>query len=597
MKHRRFIVTLVVTLLAFILVVGAAGCGGTTTSETTQATAATSTSGATETSGTTATSGPAPTTATTAATTPAGDQPVLRIGFVGGAFPSLNPFVGGGFAARLAWQVMYGSLVGFDATAQEYKPELADSWTVSPDGLTYTFKMHAGAVWSDGKPITSKDAAFTYNTMVSGLESGATGMWGPNVGMLAKVEAPDDATLVITLAGPSPGSLVLSNISEIPILPQQFWGPLAAGDASGLKTATMDPTKETMVVSGPFTIAKLDLQGTTLFKRVDTFYGEKPLITGWGAVSLTNVDAAIQALKSGELDLLADIPQSAAGALSSVATLTTKGIGTSPCFIAANYSKNYTVHPELTNVKVREAMNLAIDRATICKVAYRDFATPGGFILVPPYAPKFISAAAPVPAFDTAKANSLLDGLGFAKGSDGIRVANGVKMDYTFLVDTPSSALAGDIFGVLKENFTAIGINLTEKVLDDPYTASFAGEKAYTAFDMIYMTVGMYPDPERLLAYGSTRGLARFNFTGYSNPAYDELFKQEGVTVDPAARKAILDKIVALLQQDQVYIGIADFQNIAAWDSKWQNISDLSGPSDMFDIRNNWSFNKLAKQQ
>jgi peptide/nickel transport system substrate-binding protein len=474
---------------------------------------------------------------------------------------------------------------------------LAESWTTSSDGVTYTFKLRSGAVWSDGQPITSKDAAFTLNTILGGLQTGLTVFWGPNVSMLAKVEAPDDLTLVVTLAGPSPESLVFSNLSEVPILPEHAWGPLAAGDGSKLKTATMDPTKEDIVVAGPFTIAKLDLQGTTLFKRVDTFYGDKPLITGWGAVSLTNVDAAIQALKNGDIDVLADVPPSGADALTADANLVTKGIGTSPSFLAINYSKDYAAHPELSNVKVREAMNLAVDREQIVSAVYRDFATSGGFILPPPFAPGFMSTPAPVPAFDTAQANSILDGLGFAKGGDGIRVANGVKMDYTVLVDTPGSAVGSNIVEIVKQGFAEIGMNLTLKVLDDPYTASFAGEKAYQDYDMIWLWVGMYPDPQRLLAYEASMGLGRFNFTGYSNPAYDDLFEQQGVTVDATQRKALIDQMATMLQQDQVYVGLAYFQNVAAWNKKWQNIEDLSGRSDLFDVRNNWAFNRLYLQE
>jgi peptide/nickel transport system substrate-binding protein len=579
--------------MVLALTVIVAGCGDTTT---------TTTVGATPTSGTTATSGgTAATTATSGATTtaattaPAGDQPMFRVGFVGGAFRSLNPFTGGGFAARLVWQTMYGSLGGYDATSQEIKPELAESWTVSPDGLSVTFKVRSGAVWSDGKPITSNDAAFTLNTMVNGLASGATGMWGPQVSSIAKAEAPDAATLVVTLSGPSPQ--VLAMLCEVPILPEQFWGPLAAGDGSNLKTATMDPSKEDIIVAGPFTIEKLDVQGATLFKRVDTFYGEKPLIVGWGAMTLTNVDAAMTALKNGNIDALAMVPPSATSALTGDPNLVTKGVGTSPAFLVVNYSPKYTAHPELTNVTVRQAMNLAVDRAQICKLVYRDFATPGGFILTAPYAPKFISAAIAPPAFDTAQANSLLDGLGFAKGADGVRVANGVKMEYTVLVEAGLRTIQDGVFGVLKQNFAEIGISLIEKVLDDPYSAFFAGETAYQDNAMMFLDIGTYPDPQGALTYETSRMLGRANFSGYSNPAYDDLYAQQGVAIDPAQRKALIDKMAAMLAEDVVYVGLADFQNIMSWNKAWQNVEDLGGLSAWFDVRNNWSFNRLSKQE
>jgi peptide/nickel transport system substrate-binding protein len=419
-------------------------------------------------------------------------------------------------------------------------------------------------------------------------------MWGPQVSTIAKAEAPDDTTLVVTLSGPSPQALAL--LCEVPVLPEQFWGPLAAGDGSNLKTATMDPAKETVVVAGPFTIEKLDLQGATIFKRIDTFYGEKPLITGWGALTLTNVDAAITALKAGDIDALANIPPSATPALAGEADLVTQGVGTSPSFLVVNYSEKYTAHPELTDAKVRHAMELAVDRAQICKVVYRDFATPGGFVLTPPYAPKFVSAAAPVPAFDVAQANSILDGLGFAKGSDGIRVANGVKMDYTVLVEGGLRTIQDAVFGILKQSFAEIGVGLTAKVLDDPYSAFFAGETAYQDYAMMFLDIGTYPDPQGALAYQTSRMLSRANFSGYSNPAYDDLYNKQGSTIDPDERKALIDQMATILQQDVVYVGLTDFQNIMSWNKAWQNVEDLGGLAAWFDIRNNWAFNRLAKQ-
>ena len=61
--------------------------------------------------------------------------------------------------------LLYPNLVQY-SNDLEVQPELAESWTMSADGMTWTFKVRSGAVWSDGKPITSKDAAFTINTMV-----------------------------------------------------------------------------------------------------------------------------------------------------------------------------------------------------------------------------------------------------------------------------------------------------------------------------------------------------------------------------------------------------------------------------------------------
>ena len=110
----------------------------------------------------------------------------------------------------------------------------------------------------------------------------------------------------------------------------------------------MDPAKETVVAAGPFTIEKLDIKGTTIFKRVDTFYGPKPMITGYGFQLFTNADAAIQALKAGEIDCVYQLPPTSSDTLKGDANLQIEGFGGSvPQTLIVNDSANNKKHPEL----------------------------------------------------------------------------------------------------------------------------------------------------------------------------------------------------------------------------------------------------------
>ena len=560
-RRGALVLALALCLLVAALVAGCGGTGGTSTSS--------------------------------SSASPSGDQPIFRLGTTGSGYDSLNPFVGYFAQSYAAWMLMYPSLVQYNSDLK-VEPDFAESWTTSTDGLDWTFKTRADAVWSDGKPLTANDAAFTINTAVR-LQKGAAAALSPSVTGIKSAKATDDTTLVVTLAAPS--AALLSSLYQLPILPEHFWGPYAAGDGAKLKTVTMDPAKETLVVSGPFTIAKLDIKGTTIFKRVDTFYGPKPLITGYGYQVFTNADAAIQALKAGQIDCVEHLPPTAADPIKSDPNLEIQGFGILPNTLVVNDSVNDSKHPELRNVQVRQALNLAIDRTDMIASVYGGFAQPGGAMLIPQYVPQFMSAAVPIISRDIAKANQILDDLGFAKGSDGIRTANGVKMEYTLLVGTGTRAIDSRLAEILKQNFAELGVGLTQKVVDDQVSPIFAGAKPYSDFDMTLIKWGLTPDPDFSLVVYTSAMLSAYNLQGYSNPTYDKLYQQQTSELDATKRKAIIDQMSALLQKDQVEMPIAYDESVTAWNTQWQNVTSGGTAFGFYSYLNKTHFNALAVQK
>jgi len=525
---------------------------------------------------------------------PSGDQPVFRLGTVANGYDSLNPFVGMYAQDYAAWMLMYPNLAQYSNDLKAH-PDFAESWTTSANGLAWTFKTKAGAKWSDGQPLTAKDAAFTINTVVR-LQGGAAAALSPFVPGIKSATATDDTTLVVKLKAPS--AALIANLFQLPILPEHVWGPLAKGDGAKLKTVTMDPADGPLVVSGPFTIQKLDIKGTTIYKRIDTFYGPKPMITGYGYQVFTNADAAIQALKAGQVDCVNNLPPTSADPIKADTSLQIQGFGGSiPQTLVVNDSANNLKHPELRNLKVREALNLAVDRTAMIDSVYNGFAVPGGSLLLNLYVPTYMSASVPITARDVAKANSLLDGLGFAKGSDGIRVANGVKMQYTLLVGTMSRAIDSRLADILKQNFAEIGVGVQQKVVDNQVPLIFTSPKPYTDFDMTLILWGLTPDPDWSTLISTSSMLGAYNLPGYSNPAYDKLWTQQTSQMDPVKRKAIIDQMSALLVKDVVWMPICYTQMVTAWNKQWQNVPDAGAPFGFYTYLNKTQFNALAVQK
>ena len=560
---RRAVAFTVLTALVLILA-AAAGCGGSST----------------ETSGSPDSSG--------------GDQPVYRLGTVGMGYDSLNPFVGMYAQDYAAWMLMYPNLVQYSNELQP-QPDFAESWSTSEDGLIWTFKLTSGAVWTDGKPITASDAAFTINTVVK-LQTGAAAALSPFVPGIETATAVDDTTLEVKLAAPS--AALLANLFQLPILPEHFWAEYAKGDGAKLKTVTMDPAKETVVAAGPFTIEKLDIKGTTIFKRVDTFYGPKPMITGYGFQLFTNADAAIQALKAGEIDCVYQLPPTSADTLKSDANLQIEGFGGSvPQTLIVNDSENNKKHPELRELGVRQAIDLAIDRTAMIDTVYNGFAVPGGSLLLPLYVPEFLSAEVPVTERDVAKANQLLDDLGYAKGGDGIRVAGGVKMEYTLLIGAMNRAIDSRLAEMLTQNLAEVGIGVQQKLVDNQVPLIMTTPKPYTDYDMTIIMWGLTPDPDWSTLIWTGTMLGAYNLSGYSNPEYDELWVQQTSEMDAAKRKGIIDQMSTMLVDDQVFTPLCYIEMVTSWNSKWQGVPDGGAPFGYYSYLNKTQFNTLEVAQ
>jgi peptide/nickel transport system substrate-binding protein len=553
-KRRLWVLLAAAVVLAAMVM---AGCGGEATTTTGPPTSNSSTTDST---------------AAASTTTVAVEQPLLRIGAIagGGLFDSLNPYNAYTAASLAAFMQMYPALAQFSPDLQP-KPDLALSWETSPDGLTWTFKLRDDGVWTDGKPITSSDAAFTINTAVK-FTAGAAASVSPFVAGIKEATATDPTTLVITLNSPQPA--LLANLVNLAILPEHVWGPLAVGDGAQLKTLTNDPSKETVVVSGPFTVEKNDPTGTTIFKRVDTFYGEKPLIPGYGLQLFTNPDAAAQALKAGDVDVIFPIPSSLAESLKADPNLQVQATSKMPLMFGLNNSPNYTIHPELLDLRLREAID--IDREQIVSDVYQGYAVPGGSLIYPEYTPKYMSAPLSPVTRDVARANQILDEAGYAKGSDGIRLANGKPMEYTVVL---WSARAGDhqrLFDVLKQNLAEIGISLVSEMTDDAWGA-FIGYTPpfHSTKDAWFLSFVENPDPDSgLIMFSSTMAEYGISPTGTANPEYDELYAATK-NPDPTARIPAVDAAAAWIQDNHAEIALVYWDVLTAWNKQWQNIPDI----------------------
>jgi peptide/nickel transport system substrate-binding protein len=493
----------------------------------------------------------------------------LRVGVVF-TIDSLNPFVAVESTSLAVFKYIYPTLVQYN-TKLQFVPSFARSWKTSANGLTWTFKLVPGARWSDGQPMTAQDVAWTGSTTLKYATGGAAQMatYLPGV---KSVRAAGPNTVIFHLS--SPQAAFLANLAQFPILPQHVWSSYATGKAgAGLKTFPNQPTSGPLVCGGPFVLTKYQHLGVVLFSKNPNFYGPEPSIDGFGLDYFSNSDAMIQALKTNQIDAILNLPVSGVRALKgdkNIALHAQTALNQSDLIINDNAKKKS--HRELLNPLVREAFNYAIDRATIIKDAFYGYAKPA-YSPIPAADVAWHDPAVRPPAFSLAKANQLLDKAGYKKGSNGVRIANGVPMSYKVILATDELGVRTRAFQIMQTDFAKIGVKLSVSVTDDS-TAAALELSPSQKFDLGGWGWTPPADPSFMLNTYTCAQLGGWNETGYCNKQYDALFAKQARTQNVAARKKIvyqMQRLLAAATPEIIYV-YEDW--IDAWNKKWTGFGE-----------------------
>ena len=495
---------------------------------------------------------------------------IFRIGTTSNP-DSLNPFVGFSALSYIIWTETYPTLVQYDA---DYKitTDLAESWETSSDGKVWTFKIKPNGKWSDGKPITAADAAFTGNLIIKYGE-GPAAMMAPFISHSTKFEAPDATTLVITYD--EAVANVLPQLQQFFVLPQHVVEPIIGDKGKGLKK--WDPmTGGAQVGGGAFYVKTFEKKGTTILAKNPGYYTTPPYVDAVGLTVYQNADAMLAALKGGQLDSADTVPPTLAKQWSEDPNFTLRvGASSFTYDIPINSNQKKKDHRELLDLKVRNALDLAVDRTQIIDTVLNGYGTPIATMFTE-LSPGYNNTDIPVPVYDLAAANKILDDAGYSRGADGLRVGpDGSKFDWEVIV--PENVEGIDrLFEILKTSWAELGINITAKKLDS--TAAFeaigAPDWKYLDFDLaIWDWIG-YIDPDFMLSVLLCNQLGGWSDTGYCNPAYDTLYDEQGVTLDPDERKAIVWQMQDIQNQDHPYLWVAQKQSISAFAKNWGGLSD-----------------------
>lgn len=463
----------------------------------------------------------------------------LRVG-IQQEFDSLNPFLGFSRAATEVFRLIYPTLTTHSSEDFSVVPELATDWESSRDKLTWTFHIREGVKWSDGEPVTAHDVAYTFNRMMT--DSAAATANGNYVDNFAEVSAPDDGRVVIRTESPQATMRSLA----VPIVPEHVWSRV--DDVAGFANREMP-----IVGSGPFEVTDYRPQQYLTLEADEDFWRGAPTIDRLRFVNFENSDAAVQALRKGEIDVARKLTPAQFDALKGAENIErVKGKGRRFYELvlnpgAANSAGDPigTGHPALRDVRVRRALDRAIDRSELVDRVLGGHGTVGAGYLPPIFRKYHWSPPdGERRSFSLEAANRALDEAGYPRGPDGVRRGpSGRPLDFEFVLhgDSSTDALVGKF---VKEWLAGLGIEVSLQPVSDNQVnqRTTAGD-----FDMVISGWSVNPDPDYVLRL-QTCG-ARPDPEGGGLPdsflcdeRYDELYARQLAEFDGRARVELVKR-------------------------------------------------------
>ncbi|GAA1579261.1 ABC transporter substrate-binding protein [Kribbella sancticallisti] len=461
---------------------------------------------------------------------------------------STNPFASTGTTCAMIFRYNYPFLLQYTGSG-EVEGDLATKWTTSDDKLTWTFDLHPDAKWSDGKPLTAADAAFTINTIVK-FREGPTASEAASVKNVKSAVAKTPTQLVVTYDKPTAN--VLGRLLKVPVLPQHVWAQYATGNGLQLKQT---PNPAPLVAGGPFRLAKYAKDQIALLETNPNFYGDKPKPAGFGLQFFTSPDAMVNALKNNQIDYAAPLPITAAEPVEKAGFTVARRPGFRFHDLIINQSTYQQAHPELRDARVREAFELAVDRQKIIDTAYLGYGTPGSSI-VPPVSGDWYNPAVKPAGFDLAKAAALLDEAGYKPGPDGIRVAEGKPMAYDVIIPDVEGGEGERALQIVTEDFKKIGVQLKSRPADNAtaFDQLTGSDKKYDQFTLSQWGWIAQRDPDFLLNGMTCAQWGSWNDSGYCDKAYDKLYDEQAAATDDATRKQIVWQMQKMIYDARPYI-------------------------------------------
>jgi len=459
--------------------------------------------------------------------------------------PSLDPAHSTDTTSATATALIFDGLVELDPVKLKMVPAVAESWRVSDDQLVYTFHLRRGVKFHNGREVKADDFRYTFErtlspetaserTWILDFLKGADEVMAGKAERIEGVEVLDDYTLRLTIKEPYPLFLQYLYMDAANVVPREVtekWG---------------DDFVDHLVGCGPYKFVRWRRYAYIELEAFDEYYAGRPKIDRVEFKVIPYTDIALLKYEEGELDMLPELPT---GRFREMERKHAKEFKKWPILGTYYIGINNEKPPFKGNLKLRQALNYAVNKKAICEAIMEGVPTPARGI-VPPGIPGYNPDLKGYP-YNPELAKKLLAEAGYP-GGEGLPV-----IELWYNIDPGHGRICIEV----QNQFKAIGIRTRLRNYD---WGSYL--EALKAGEPMLMRAGWLadvPDPENFLyVLLHSEKIGTDNYSRYSNEKFDKLVEKARFTADAAERIALYQQAERMVVEDAAWIFIYHYRDV-----------------------------------
>ncbi len=440
---------------------------------------------------------------------------------------------------------VYDYLVDIDAD-NNVVPRLATEWSVSEDGLTYVLTLTEGVTFHDGSNFSANDVVYTYDRLRDPEADYVTAGLYENI---TEVEATSDLEVTFTLASPNPF----------------FIYDLSDNHALIVKDGTTD-FETSFNGTGPFRVTNYTAEDRIEMEANPEYFVEgKPELAGLDIIFFNDETAAVNALRSGQVDLVMRMSTALFTSLQDEPGINTIDIPTNGFDLIRLRSDQEPGN----DPKVIQAMKLATDRDAIFELVQQGYGAVGRDSPIGPLYTQYYSEETPLPERDPEAARQLLEEAGYPDG-------------VSLTLHTPDTGGRPDLAAVIKDQWEPAGFDID--IVVEPESVYY-GENNWLEVNFGITGWGSRPVPQFYLDVMLVCG-ARWNESHFCDEEFDQLVQVAGTTMDEQERVEAYEEIQRILIERGPIVIPYYFAQFAAISDQFENfeLKAFAGRTDLRDV-------------